>query len=486
MILARSASTIIQLIGTLLIARLLMPQDFGLTAMVTSISLLLTNVGYVGFIEAIIQTERIDHQMISSLFWIGLATSFGLAVIFSLFSPVLARFYHEPRLIPIAIAFSAGFILTALTTEHLALIMRQMEFGKVVLNEIVANIISAGLAVAMALWGYGYWALVARHLSWAMTNAVLVWIQCPWRPGRFSRNQRTGPLIKYAVSTFGNYGINYFGRNLDKVLIGWKWGTQELGHYDRASQLFVMPVGQLITPLTNVALATLSKVRSDQEKYRRYFLKSLSIIAMVGMYVSVILTLSGKDIIVFLLGPQWEEAGKIFTAFGPSIGITLIYGTHSWLHLSLGTPDRYLRWSLAALAATALIFLAALPFKGMGIAIAYGLSIYVLTGPALRYAGKPIGIRTKDIWSVLWKYLAAALISGTSVYWVAAKGLFLGLYPGSPQRFLRIVALCSACSVLYFLAVLVLFRNTQPFNDLVMVMREATSKRRSPSALTQE
>ena len=486
MILSRSASTLIQLVGTLLIARLLTPQDFGLTAMVTSISLLLTNVGYVGFIEAIIQTERIDHQLISALFWIGLVISLGLAIAFSMFSPLLAKFYHEPRLVSIAIAFSVGFIFTALTTEHLALIMRRMEFGKVVFNEIVANAVSAGLAVAMALWGYGYWALVARHLSWAMTNALLVWIQCPWRPGLFSRTRRTRPLIKFAASTFGNYGINYFGRNLDKVLIGWKWGSQELGHYDRASQLFVMPVGQLITPLTNVALATLSRVRSEREKCRRYFLKSLSIIAFVGMYVSVILTVSGQDLIVFLLGPQWEEAGKIFTAFGPSIGITLIYGTHSWLHLSLGTPDRYLKWSLAALAATSLMFLIGLPFKGLGIAVAYGASIYLLCGPGLGYAGKPIGIRVKDIWLVLWKYIVASLISGALVWLASIKGLFIGLYAGGPHMALRIAASCLACSILYLITVLSLFRSTQPIRDLVMVIREATSKQVPLSADTEE
>jgi len=209
-------------------------------------------------------------------------------------------------------------------------------------------------------------------------------------------------LIKYATSTFGNYGITYMGRNLDKVLIGWRWGSQELGNYDRAYQLFVMPVGQMVTPLAGVALATLSRLRNDPEKYCRYFLRSLSIIAFVGMLMSTILTVAGQDIIIFLLGKQWVKAGEIFTAFGPSIGITLIYGTHSWLHLSLGRPERWLRWSLAALAVTALMFVIGLKFGGLGIAVAYGLSFYLLVGTGF-------GVRRQPDWHKDETHLGAAM-----------------------------------------------------------------------------
>ena len=355
MLLSNSAGTFFQLASSVVLARLLPPQDFGLVAMVTAFSLLLANVGYNGFIEAIIHADEIDHRQVNALFWLGVGISLGLAVLFSVCSPLLAGFYHEPRLVPITVAFSAGFLFYALTTEHLALIMRRMEFRKVMINNILSILISTIIAVAMALRGFGYWALVARQLAAPIASAVIVWIQCPWRPSRPRWASRMEPLIKYATNTFGNFGINYLGRNLDKVLLGWRWGSYELGNYDRAYRLFVMPVGQMVTPLAGVALATLSRLRDDPEKLRRYYLRSLSIIAFIGMLVSAILTVAGKDIIILLLGARWAKAGQVFSAFGPSIGITLIYGTHSWLHLSLGTPERWLKWSLAALATTALV-----------------------------------------------------------------------------------------------------------------------------------
>ena len=196
------------------------------------------------------------------------------------------------------------------------------------------------------------------------------------------------------------------------------------------------------------------------------------------MLVSAILTVAGQDIIVLLLGTQWAKAGQVFTAFGPSIGITLIYGTHSWLHLSLGTPERWLRWSLVALAVTALMFVIGLSFGGLGIAIAYGLSFFLLVGPALCYAGKPIGIGMKHIWRQLWRYYLASIISGSVVWLALVKGEIFGSHTGGLNLLLRIMAISLACGTLYLLAVLALFKSTQPIKDLIMVMKEAVPRRK--------
>ena len=157
-------------------------------------------------------------------------------------------------------------------------------------------------------------------------------------------------------------------------MLGRKWGSQELGNYDRAYHLFVMPVNQLIAPLSGVALATLSRLRDDSERYQRYFIKALSLLSLIGMLLSVIMTINGRDIVLFLLGSQWESTGIIFSALGPAIGMTVIYGTIGWLHLSLGYPERWLKWGIVALVFTILALLAGLQFGALGVALADSLS----------------------------------------------------------------------------------------------------------------
>ncbi len=147
MIVSRLANTVIQMASTIVLARLLTPEDFGLVTMVTAFSLLLFNVGFNGFTEAIIQKENITPQQVSTVFWIGLALSTILAILFAACSPLLAWFYREPRVIPITIVMSGGFIFSALATEHLALIMRNMQFRKIMVNELASAVISVIVAV---------------------------------------------------------------------------------------------------------------------------------------------------------------------------------------------------------------------------------------------------------------------------------------------------------------------------------------------------
>jgi PST family polysaccharide transporter len=471
MILSRFANTIIQMVSTVILARLLTPEDFGLVTMVTAFSLLLFNVGFNGFTEVIIQKENITPQQVSTVFWIGLALSSGLAVLFAACSPLLARFYREPRVIPITIVMSVGFIFSALATEHLALIMRNMQFRKIMFNELTSAAISVVVAVWMAIKGFGYWAIVARQLTIPILGAAIAWIQCSWRPGRPVRDPEIRSMFSYAMHTFGNFTTNYLGQNLDKILLGWKRGSVELGNYERAYRLSVMPVEQIPVPLGNVALAALSRLRDDPDRYRAYFLKSLSLLSMTGMLLSAVMTVAGCDIILLLLGPQWEKSGQIFMVLGPSIGLAMIYRTHGWLHLSLGNAKRWFKWGLFALGFTTFSFIVGLSFGAMGIAVAYGLSILLLTGPGLSYAAKPIGIRLDQIWHVVWRDIAAALISGLATWAIIHRLGPVAVKIAHLNVMIRTTITTLACTVLFLIVLTILHGNMKPIRDAIRMIR---------------
>ena len=132
-----------------------------------------------------------------------------------------------------------------------------------------------------------------------------------------------------------------------------------LGFYKKAYDLFVLPESQLLAPLTNVVVSTLSRIRDDREQFQRFFLGTISVLALIGMGIGADFALVGKDIIRLLLGPGWDEAGRIFALFGPGIGAMLLYETHGWIHLSIGRPERWLFWGLIEFFCTASLFLLA-------------------------------------------------------------------------------------------------------------------------------
>src|ERR1019366_5037121 len=102
-------------------------------------------------------------------------------------------------------------------------------------------------------------------------------------------------------------------------------------------------------------------------------------------------------------GPGWEPAGRIFTFFGPGIGVMLIYYVHSWIHLSIGKADRWFRWGLIEVTATCLLFVLALRWGAVGIAAAWTASFWILTIPALWYAGRPIHFGIGPVLAAVWK-----------------------------------------------------------------------------------
>lgn len=462
----------IQMIGTVVLARLLTPDDFGLIVMITAISILFQNFGMRGFTEATVQAQEINHKKISTLFWIHLAISLSLALGFIALSPLIAWFYKEPKLIPIAIAISANFIFFALATQHLALLTRRMEFYRITAIEVTSAIISVTVAILFAFNGGGYWSLVARRVSIPFSMAVGAWILCRWSPGLPAARTGVKSMIKFGMNTYGNFTMNYISRNLDKILIGWRHGTQALGYYDRAYYLFVMPVNQLSYPLTNVAVSALSRLHDDHDKLKSYYLKSLSMLALIGMPLSAGLTLVGKDFILLLLGPQWDKAGEIFTFFGPAIGILLIYGTHGWLHLSLGKADRWFRWGIIELIVTALFFMAGLPFGASGVAIAYVLSIFILAGPGLLYAGNPINLSFSSIIGAIWKYFVSALAAGLISWFFLHSYTVTSNFIVGLNIFARIILPSFLCSAIYLILLIVLHRGFEPISLFLSLFRE--------------
>ncbi|PKN67035.1 MAG: lipopolysaccharide biosynthesis protein [Deltaproteobacteria bacterium HGW-Deltaproteobacteria-15] len=468
---AQIGADISQLIGSIILARFLKPDDFGLVLMVAAFSVLLMNFGVNGFTEVIIQKDDLRHGQVNTLFWINLACSGLLALVFMALGPVIAGFYGEPELIPIAVAMALSILFAGLSTQHIAILKRNMKFHAAVGSELAALILSYALAIGLALNGFGYWALVARQVLFTFLLSLGGWILCSWRPGLPAWAGGMGSLLKYAVSTYGTFAMTYFQRNLDKVLIGRFLGTQSLGSYDRAYTLFALPASQLTVPLTNVSLAALSRLRQDPQRYRHAYLKALSLVAFLGMPLSALLTVIGYDLILLLLGPNWEQAGLIFTVFAPSAGVFMIYSTHGWLHLSLGRADNWLRWSIVAFVVTAGFFIAGLPYGAPGVALGRVVAIHVLALPGIWYAGKPIGLRVVSVLHATWRCYASSFMAGLST-WVFLKNI-IPPAPSFEVYALRVFAGSSICVLLYLVFTVVINQGTKPIADFFGILRES-------------
>jgi PST family polysaccharide transporter len=461
-----------QVVSTVILARLLTPADFGVVAMVTTFSLLLISFGPNGFNEVVIQRDQMDRFQASNLFWINSAVGLILAIGFAASGSLLARFYRNPLVAHVAVAMSVAIFIAAASTIHIALLKRAMRFAGVSANEVVARAVNTAVAVMLALRGWGYWALVAGIVAQVLFLTMGAWWLCRWIPSLPRRGVGTRAMLRFAANVYGTFSANYFTRNFDNLLVGWQFNAAALGYYKKAYDLFALSGSQLTGPLNNVVLAALSRLNQDPARFKRYLVNSLGIVAFVGMALGADLALVGKDLVRLVLGPKWSESGRIFELFGPGIGIMLLYSTIGWIHLSIGKPGRWLRWTLVESAATALLFVLALPWGPAGIAVAWSVSFWILSIPAFWYAGRPIQFGASQLLAAVWKYAMASLMAG----WVTAitvRRLAFSATPASAGAALEEMIVTSVLFLMLYLgAVILLHRGCAPLRQLGSLLLE--------------
>ena len=378
--------------STPILARLLTPEDYGLIGMA---AVLIGFVDYfrdLGLSTATIQRETIDRQQVSTLFWINLGVSCLVALAVALCAPLVAAFYDEPRLQGITLALSLSFVFGGLTVQHQALLRRQMEFDRLAKIEIFATAIGVLAAVVAAYLGGRYWALVLMTIVTAMGNTVGVWLACRWRPGLPVRNSGVRSMLAYGGNITGFGIVNYFSRNFDNVLIGRRWGSQELGLYAQAYKLILLPIQQINNPISSVALPALSKLQSEPDKFCRFYYKAMLAICALGMPIVGFLFADADNVILLILGSQWLEIVPIFKLLIPAAFLSTFSVGLGWAYQSLGTVDRMFRWGIASSTVNVIIFAVSVPYGAIGVAAAYGLSrpLFALIGFAFCYHKTPL------------------------------------------------------------------------------------------------
>jgi PST family polysaccharide transporter len=463
--------------SVVILARLLTPADFGIVTMVTTFSLLLRSFGLNGFTELIMQREEITDSLASNLFWINIGIGAILTLAFASSGRLLALFYHNAAVVPVTESMSLTIGIGCLGYIHTGLLQRAMRFRTTAIINLAGQVLQVIVSIVLAIAGWRYWALVWGSLTQTSVVALGALLACRWIPRRPGRASGTGSGLKFAMNVYSHFAFSYLTRNTDNLLVGWRFGARALGFYKRAYDLFVLPENQLLSPLSAVVVSTLSRVNRDREQFQRYFLRAISVLALLGMGIGADLALVGKDLIRFLFGPGWEEAGRIFALFGPGIGVMLLYNTHGWIHLSIGRPERWFRWGLMEFVCTVSLFLLMLRWGPSGVALAWTISYFLLMFPGFWYAGKPIGLGIGPVFAVIWKFFAASAVAGSGTFLFLRTVPGLATAVGAPGAVARMITASLVFFGLYLGGVIVLHGGLRPVTETGRLIRECLPER---------
>jgi lipopolysaccharide exporter len=362
---------IIQIFTSVLLARLLMPGDFGLVAMAGLF------VGFTGLLvdfgigAAIIQSHRLNDVALTSSFWMSLAVAATLALILLLAARPIAAFYDDPRVAPILAVLSIGLLISGLITVPKAIVHKAMNFAGLAKAEVVGSLSGALTATAMATTGWGVWSLVAQPLVGSSVTMILMWWAASWWPRLSFAWSTVRQLVHFSVGVFGANVLNYVDRRADNLLIGKFLGSGSLGYYALSYQVMLFPLEQVSSVFVRVLFPMLSRLQDDLESFREGYLRAVSGIATLTFPMMLGLLAVSHDFIVVVFGEKWLPmlwVLRVFCIVGLIQSVVTTVGT---IYLSTGRTTRLFLVTLIFTPIFVLSFLVGLRWGIEGVAVAY-------------------------------------------------------------------------------------------------------------------
>lgn len=377
---------VVNTLSTMILARILLPSDFGLIAMVAAIAGFVSLFKDMGFSMAIIQKPKVTHDQVSILFWFNIGLCLVISLIFVGFAPLIDSFYHEPKLFYIIIAYAVSIFISSLSVQHNAILSRKMEFNKIALANIFSSILAVVVAVIMAYLDFGYWSLVMLTLAQSVFCTFLLWYYCPWIPAVLFWQKGIKAFLHFGAGISGFNMIIYFSRNMDNVIVGRYLGASMLGFYSKAYQLMMLPLTKIRDPLVTVGTPALSSLLDNPERYKNYYHRLIFIICFFSFPMTLFLMIFAKELILIVLGANWMESALIFQLLAVSGLIDPILGTTGVILISTGQAGRYLKMGIVSSVWIVTSFFVGIHWGVKGLTIAYAVANYTLLIPVLLYS----------------------------------------------------------------------------------------------------
>lgn len=386
-----------QIASVVVLSRLLEPRDFGIIAMVAPVMAFVGLFQDMGLTQATVQRPQLTHALVNSLFWINLALGTMLAIAMLIVSPLIGKFYGEPDVGPLAAAMGLQIFVMAAGAQHHAIITRKMQMGKLALLESSGAVVGLLAAISWAYLEPTYWALFLASLVTISWSVVGSWIISGWRPSLPRVTPGSREMVTFGAGITGFNFANFFSRNLDLILIGQRWGGQQLGFYDRANKLLLFPLQQIIYPLGRVMVPALSRLCDEPDRYRHAYLRVaplLLIAALPGVAVAIGMA---DQLIPLALGPQWGGTVTVFQALGFAGMLQPLNSPAGWLFISQGRSMDFMRWGIFGAITTGAAFWIGLPYGAAGVALAYAIHEYARTPLLWLYVGRRGPVRAWDV-----------------------------------------------------------------------------------------
>ncbi|MFT3863139.1 MAG: lipopolysaccharide biosynthesis protein [Solirubrobacterales bacterium] len=330
------ATKAVNVITTIVLARIVSPADFGLVALATMALNLLAFVKDFGFAETMVSRHDLDRRQLGTILTLVNLLSLGLATVAALSAPLLARFFGEPHLTPVLQVMAVLLLVSGTANYYETVLEREMEFRRRFVALGLQSVATAVVAIPAAILGAGVWSLVAGQLAGLVTLGVVCYALAPYHVRPAWKRDELRPLFSTS-SGFLLQNVSIFGRqNLDYIVVGRSFGSAAVGFYSMAFRLADLPYWAISDPVARVTFPSFSRTHGEGGDIRPTFLSVSRLVALVSCPVGVILSGAAGPFTATVFGSTWMPMVGPLAVLGIWAAIRPIDTTLNWFLNSIG------------------------------------------------------------------------------------------------------------------------------------------------------
>lgn len=441
----------IRFVVSIILARLLLPEEFGLIGMIGIFMAIGTELISSGLTSSLIRTDNPDQRDYSSVFFYNLFGSIILYFLLFFTAPYIANFFKQPSLIEITRLYSLTFIISGLSAVQLAKIRKEMNFKLETQSSLASTVVSAMVGILLAYRGFGVMSLVWMSIAGSIISSVMLWFTSDWRPAlifdkkKFSYHYRFG----YRMAIAGV--INAVFNNIYTLVIGKFFSPIQLGYYTRADTLKQFPISNISSILNKVTFPIFAEIKNDDQRLKRVYKEMMQLVIFIIAPLLVMMGVIADPLFRFLFTEKWLPAAPYFQILCVN---GILYPLHSYnlnILLVKGRSDLVLRLETAKKVILCLIIVVAIPFGIIGLLwgqVIYSVLCYFINS---FYSGKMIGYTAmKQLYDIS-GILTVSLLMGLGLYFLDTFAL-----QTNSSDFIRIFISLVVGSVLFYILCFIL------------------------------
>jgi PST family polysaccharide transporter len=453
------AKQIIRFGVSIILARLLSPNDFGLLAMALVVMNFLDVFKTLGTRTALIRAKEISDELLSSVFFFN--GSIGLLIFIGLFffSPVIGWIYQDPKVSQIIGIMGLIFLITSFDAVPLALLNRQMYFRTIVGIELFGSITYGVVSILLAFAGWKVWALVFGSMARSFMHTILSFIFSEWSPKLFFKWSEINKIRRFSSFLTLDQTLHYFVQNSDTFIIGRFLGSVSLGYYDLAFRLFRYPVSSISGSLRRVLLPAFSKKQDDNNILCDKFVRACSSISLITFPLMIGICVLASPFVNTILGQKWEASIPLIMILSPAGTVFSISSVTGIIYTTKGRTDLLFYWNLFSSTIIISSFLVGLIWGITGVATAYAISSILLAYPSFAIPFKLIDLSVIKFFRSLRPYFGASVLMGLVL--ICCR-IFLEKVGFSP---FVVLVVCSAIGIITYALTIIIIR-PPAFQDL--------------------